>query len=314
MINNCRTRHKLNPRKPLRAAIWVTLLVFLNSFHVLAQENIEQQQQKTEKGVLEQQSPASDSAEHSTGSGISGGEKNAGLETDTDELPAIRFSEASESESPDTNVESADQLPSDSASDSVAPEAEELPEHSQTLPVSDAGGVAQPEQDSSQVEQSEADLVDAGQDIAAPLSQQVENLKQTVLDLNRDLLILEEELLFPANTQVALFLSMDVGEFFQLDAVKVKIDDKLVASHLYTERQVDALFRGGVQRLFIGNLKSGSHEITAFFTGKGPEGREYKRGATITLEKNQEPKMLELRIVDSTTKLQPVFDIKEWQL
>lgn len=149
---------------------------------------------------------------------------------------------------------------------------------------------------------------------AEPLTQQVEDLKQAVLNLNRDLLILEEELLFPANTQVALFLSMDVGEFFQVDAVEVKIDDKLVASHLYTPQQARALFRGGVQRLYVGNLRNGSHEVTAFFVGKGPEGRDYKRGATINIDKQLDPKMLELRIVDSTTKLQPVFDIKEWQL
>jgi hypothetical protein len=147
-----------------------------------------------------------------------------------------------------------------------------------------------------------------------PLVAQVELLKQAVLELNRDLLILEEELLFPANTQIAIFLSMDVGEFFQLDAVKIKIDDQLVASSLYTPQQTDALFRGGVQRLFVGNLKSGSHVITAVFTGKGPEGREYKRGATTIVEKKVAPKMLELRIVDSTKKLQPVFDIKEWEL
>jgi len=149
---------------------------------------------------------------------------------------------------------------------------------------------------------------------AKPLTTQVEALKQAVLDVNRDLLILEEELLFPANTQVAVFLSMDVGEFFQLDAVKISIDNKLVASHLYTPQQADALFRGGVQRLYIGNLRSGRHEVTAFFTGKGPAGREYKRGATISLQKELDPKMLELRIVDSTRKLQPVFDIKEWEL
>lgn len=149
---------------------------------------------------------------------------------------------------------------------------------------------------------------------AKPLTTQVEALKQAVLDVNRDLLILEEELLFPANTQVAVFLSMDVGEFFQLDAVKISIDNRLVASHLYTPQQADALFRGGVQRVYIGNLRSGSHEVTAFFTGKGPEGREYKRGATISLKKELDPKMLELRIVDSTRKLQPVFDIKEWEL
>ncbi len=87
-----------------------------------------------------------------------------------------------------------------------------------------------------------------------------------------------------------------------------------MASHLYTPQQAQALFRCGVQRLYVGNLRNGSHEVTAFFVGKGPEGRDYKRGATVNVEKTLGPKMLELRIVDSTTKLQPVFDIKEWQL
>ncbi|WP_460234409.1 AraC family transcriptional regulator [Aurantivibrio plasticivorans] len=154
-------------------------------------------------------------------------------------------------------------------------------------------------------------------DLPAPVSSlndEAEDLKQAVLDLNRDLLILEEELLYPVNTQVAIFLSMDVGEFFSLDSVKVTIDDKLVASHLYTPQQADALYRGGVQRLYIGNLRTGEHEVTAVFTGKGPSNRDYKRGATITVDKELDPKMIELRIVDSTTKLQPVFDIKEWQL
>lgn len=149
---------------------------------------------------------------------------------------------------------------------------------------------------------------------AASLTEQVESLKQTVLDLNRDLLILEEELLFPANTQVAVFLSMDVGEFFQLDSVKIKVDEQLVASHLYTERQTDALYRGGVQRLYVGNVKSGRHEISAFFIGKGPQGRDFKRATRMTLEKGSQAKVLELRILDSLQKLQPVFEIKEWPL
>ena len=151
-------------------------------------------------------------------------------------------------------------------------------------------------------------------DEPASLAEQVEAVKQAALKLNRDLLILEEELLFPGNTQVAVFISMDVGEFFQLDSVKVKIDDKLVASHLYTERQISALYRGGVQRIYVGNVKSGEHEISAFFIGKGPEGRDYKRGAKLSFEKTTDPTLLELRIIDSTKKLQPVFDVKEWQL
>ncbi|WP_408034022.1 AraC family transcriptional regulator [Teredinibacter purpureus] len=150
--------------------------------------------------------------------------------------------------------------------------------------------------------------------VASPLSHDIEDLKKTALELNRDLLILEEELLFPANTQIMVFLSLDTGAFFQLDAVKLHIDDKLVASHLYTPRQNDALSRGGIQRLFVGNLKTGEHELTAYFTGIGPDKREYKRGATLLIDKDDDPKMLELRIKDASANMQPEFDFKEWQL
>jgi len=146
------------------------------------------------------------------------------------------------------------------------------------------------------------------------ISAEVEDLKGVLLNLNRDLLILEEELLFPSNTQVALFLSMDVGSFFQLDAVKLEIDGKLAASHLYTETQIDALHRGGVQRLHIGNLRSGTHEISAFFTGYGPEGREYKRATSIEIDKTQDPLLLELIIEDTVRAQQPEFSIKEWEI
>lgn len=149
---------------------------------------------------------------------------------------------------------------------------------------------------------------------ASPLSAQVEDLKQAALELNRDLLILEEDLLFPASTQMAVYVSVDVGNYFKLDAVKLKVDDKLVASHVYSDKQNSALERGGIQRLYVGNLKTGTHEITAFFHGYGPQNREYKRAATYTLRKDQNPKMLELRIMDSTVSMQPEFDFKEWQL
>ena len=149
---------------------------------------------------------------------------------------------------------------------------------------------------------------------ASPLSEEIEDLKKAALELNRDLLILEEELLFPANSQIAIFMSMDIGKYFTLDSVKVLIDDKLVASHLYTKRQNAALELGGIQRLYLGNLKSGEHEITAFFVGVGPDNREYKRGATILIDKDDDPKMLELKVRDSSANMQPEFKFEEWEL
>jgi hypothetical protein len=149
------------------------------------------------------------------------------------------------------------------------------------------------------------------------LDDRVQDLKGDVIRLNRDLLVLEEELLFPANTQVALFVSMDVGKLFSLDSVQIKLDDKLIANYLYTPLEVQALHRGGVQRVYLGNLRAGEHEIVAFFTGQGPphgeQRRDYKRGTTIKFTKGTEPKYIELQIKDATGKLQPEFQVKVWQ-
>ena len=147
----------------------------------------------------------------------------------------------------------------------------------------------------------------------ASLDNRIQELKGDVIRLNRDLLVLEEELLFPANTQVAVFVSMDVGLMFDLESVQIKLDDKLVSNYLYTPPEVQALHRGGVQRVYLGNLKAGKHEIVAFFTGKGPHERDYKRGTTIRFDKATDPKYIELQIKDSMGKLQPEFDVKVWQ-
>jgi hypothetical protein len=145
------------------------------------------------------------------------------------------------------------------------------------------------------------------------LDEDVQDLKKEVLDLNRDLFLLEEELLFPANSQVAFFISMDVGEYFEVDSVNLKIDGKEVANYLYTEREAGALVRGGVHRVHMANLKTGDHELIAVFTGTGPHTRDYRRGATMTFKKGIGAKYMELEITDRVKKQQPEFVIKEWE-
>lgn len=142
------------------------------------------------------------------------------------------------------------------------------------------------------------------------LQKEIQDLKTQVLKLNRDLFILEEDLLFPANTQFNVFLSVNAGKLFALDSVELKIDDKVVSSYLYTQREIDALNRGGVQRLYQGNLASGEHEIIALFIGKGPNGRDYRRGTTLKLEKGSDPQFVELQIIDDPGKEQPQFVAK----
>jgi hypothetical protein len=145
------------------------------------------------------------------------------------------------------------------------------------------------------------------------LDETVQDLKKDVVDLNKELFVLEEELLFPANTQVAVFVSMDIGEFFALDSLTLKIDNKEVANYLYTPREAEALLKGGVHRVYLGNLKVGEHQLVAFFNGKGPNERDYKRGANLKFEKGVGAKYLELKITDRQRKGQPEFAIKDWE-
>ena len=182
-------------------------------------------------------------------------------------------------------------------------------------------GAQESEVSESDVTESESDVTESGVTEAEEetvvedesLDSSIEALKKEVLSLNRDLFILEEDLLFPANTQFSIFLSMNAGSLFALDSIQIKIDDKNISNHLYTERELGALKRGGVQRLYLGNLPSGEHEIIAIFTGIGPKGRDYRRGETVIIEKTTEPQFVEFIITDDSSKEQPEFDVRVWE-
>jgi hypothetical protein len=185
-----------------------------------------------------------------------------------------------------------------------------------TAPVSAQEPVDEPLDEAVEIavgEPSDEELLDEAALEEGSLDAEIEALKKEVLSLNRDLFILEEDLLFPSNTQFSVFLSMDSGALFSLDSVQLKINDKNIANHLYTERELAALKRGGVQRLYIGNLPSGEHEIVAIFTGVGPSGRDYRRGETVVIEKTTEPQFVEFMIADDTGKEQPQFDVRVWE-
>lgn len=145
------------------------------------------------------------------------------------------------------------------------------------------------------------------------LNNELQALKEELLNINRDLFILEEDLLYPASTQINIFVSQDGGKFFALDSVQVKLNGKMLTSYLYTERELDALQRGGIQRLYVGNLETGKHELVAIFTGQGPDKRPYKRATSLVFEKAADTKMIEFKIVDDAKKRQPEFSTKVWQ-
>lgn len=146
------------------------------------------------------------------------------------------------------------------------------------------------------------------------LASDLEQIKSEVLKLNRELFILEEDLLFPASTQVAVFVSVDIGRFFTLDSVELKIDSKDVTGFLYTDRQRKALEKGGIQRIYLGNLKTGKHQLTAIFTGIDNEGRTTKQAITHHFDKADDAKMIELKIDDNVANYRANIHVEEWAL
>lgn len=144
------------------------------------------------------------------------------------------------------------------------------------------------------------------------LSKDIQNLKLEVVDLNSDLRQLEENLLFPSGTKYSFFVSLKTGEFFTLESIKLKVDGKWVATHLYDDDNRQALSRGGVQKIYVTNLSEGKHAATAFFTGLGPNGRTYKRATDIDFKKNVGEGFMEIAISDDGSIQEPVFTLKQW--
>ena len=147
----------------------------------------------------------------------------------------------------------------------------------------------------------------------AELDKDLADFKRDVLEVNKRLLLLEEELLFPADTQVGIYVSLDVGHFFQPDSITLELDGEVLTSHLYTEKEIRALKNGAVQRLALANVKNGDHELTAFITGIGPAGREVRQGVTGHFDKNHGHHFVQLHIEDDTAKQQPRFRFRDWR-
>jgi hypothetical protein len=126
------------------------------------------------------------------------------------------------------------------------------------------------------------------------LDEQVQDIKKDVLGISTELMQLEEKLLYPSNTQVSVFVSVEHGEKFRLDAVKLKIDGKPVSNHIYTFKELEALQSGGVQRLYTGNIRAGEHTVEVSLQGKSSSNSDYQQTANYKFTKSVEPKLLEV--------------------
>ncbi len=128
------------------------------------------------------------------------------------------------------------------------------------------------------------------------LDQQVQEIKSDVLAIATELQQLEEKLLYPSNTQVAVFVSLADGDALELDSVRIQIDGEPVAHHIYEFKELEALRKGGVQRIYTGNLPTGEHRIEVSMAGTLPGGSEFDEAESFSFRKDVEPKVIDLTL------------------
>lgn len=143
------------------------------------------------------------------------------------------------------------------------------------------------------------------------LDEQVQEIKGDVLGITAELNRLEEKLLYPSNTQVAVFVSLAEGEEFRLDAVSIELDGKKVATHIYTFKELEALRKGGVQRIHTGNVRTGAHQLKVSVVGQSSTGREYKKTSSFSINKGVGPKLVGV-VLAGPGKGEDSIDVEDW--
>jgi hypothetical protein len=143
------------------------------------------------------------------------------------------------------------------------------------------------------------------------LDEQVQEVKSDVLSIAAELTQLEEKLLYPSNTHVAVFVTLAPGETFRLDAVQVHIDGQLATHYIYSFKELEALQKGSVQRIYTGNVATGSHEIEVALSGKLPSGKDYSHTQRFPFSKDVGPKLLNVTLAGPDSG-KPAIDVGDW--
>jgi hypothetical protein len=138
------------------------------------------------------------------------------------------------------------------------------------------------------------------------LDEQVQEIKSDVLSIAAELGRLEEKLLYPSSTQVSVFVSLAEGESFRLDSVQILIDGAPVARHVYRFEELEALQKGGVQRIYVGNVNAGEHRLQVSMAGKLPSGKDVAATESFSFSKDVEPKLVGITLAGGESGTPPI--------
>lgn len=143
------------------------------------------------------------------------------------------------------------------------------------------------------------------------LDEQVQEVKSDVLAIAAELGNLEEKLLYPSDSQLAVFVSVEKGEPVEIDSARITLDGRLVAHHIYSFKELEALAKGGVQRIHTANLPSGGHQLEVAIAGRRGGDAPFDVVERFDFAKEVGPKRIGVRVARGATG-QPTVAIEGW--
>ena len=128
------------------------------------------------------------------------------------------------------------------------------------------------------------------------LDNQIQSAKEDALDIAAELNVLEQRLLYPAGTRLTVSLALIRSGRIKLSTAEIRVNGDFVADHAYSDGELMALQKGGVQVLHTGNVPAGKHELQFRITGQHADGARFERTANHSFTKDSAPKALKVTL------------------
>jgi hypothetical protein len=145
------------------------------------------------------------------------------------------------------------------------------------------------------------------------LDSEIQAIKQEILGINREILLLEESSLYPDGEQLVVLVSIANGSTVYPERITLHLDGHTVTQHDYSGSEGAALHAGGVQRLYAGRLTEGEHRLDVSLSGRLARNKAFQQQHSVTITKMPGRKYMELQLGPAEEKSQPGVTVREWQ-
>ena len=144
------------------------------------------------------------------------------------------------------------------------------------------------------------------------LDSEIQAIKEEILDINRDILLLEEMSLYPHGQQLIVLVSVAPNSPLKPDSISLQLDGQMVSQHRYSSSEQAAMLEGGVHRLYTGRVGKGEHSLQVSVSGEQGKGDAFSQQRSVTLTKRAGRKYMELHLGSGDDSTQPGLTIREW--